>query len=711
MKLPKLPYGDRIRKVTQVQFGGYNHTRAAGDGEIYDMKNLSSRDWPVLSVRPGREYSVLPPGVEGVDLVGNGLFAMDKLVCVSAANSGGTIHGPYLYYGGRVVGELEDSVKQFASVGKLLVILPDMVCYDTREDEIPTERRFASTADMEQYASGHAADMTAGDLAGVERASGSVTVCDLYYWDGLQFQKVGHSSFGPLSVEVLTSGGGYYTGGWSVRDGFYADEPADANTIYHASVDFSAFFNPGDAVHIVEKTPDPTGRKRIDKTAVIREISEDKHKLRFYENTFDMDTTDCVAEKAEQTRTAIWLNPHYVGSSYTIDKELSRFKVTQSTQIQISSSGASSAVGKYFVEEAAGVSTQGAAYGKTIYKITAAQYVAADSNIKLTLELYRAQRVTYTNDLLLTRETPELDFICSNDNRIWGCKDNVIYASKPGDPWNWNVFDGLASDSYSVESGTPGAFTGCVSYLGYPIFFKEQEIVKVYGKYPSNYELIASPAPGVMEGSHASLAVAASTLFYLSPQGPCAYTGSQPVDLSAPFGAVKLHSGVGGSDGERYFLSAQDADGDWHLFNYTPSMGLWFREDEAEAVSFAYYHGLLCMSSGGTFLIDAPSPNEEPVEWWCVFGDFTDQDPNRKGVSKIQVRLELDAGSDCEILFQPDNGDWISVWSREGETHKQSYYIPIIPVRCDHYKLGFNGFGQARIYSLAREQYSGSEIH
>ena len=66
---------------------------------------------------------------------------------------------------------------------------------------------------------------------------------------------------------------------------------------------------------------------------------------------------------------------------------------------------------------------------------------------------------------------PELDFLCENENRLWGCKGDTIYASKLGDPFNWNVFDGVSTDSYAVDVGSAGDFTGCFAYRGYPVFF------------------------------------------------------------------------------------------------------------------------------------------------------------------------------------------------------------------------------------------------
>ena len=54
-KLPQIPYGSRLQKMTQVQFGGLRHNDNCADGEIYDMINLSSDHWPCLGTREPRE--------------------------------------------------------------------------------------------------------------------------------------------------------------------------------------------------------------------------------------------------------------------------------------------------------------------------------------------------------------------------------------------------------------------------------------------------------------------------------------------------------------------------------------------------------------------------------------------------------------------------------------------------------------------------------
>ena len=54
MKLPNMRYADRITKEKQVKFGGLNHTYGAGDGELWDMKNLTSDHYPLLATRMQR---------------------------------------------------------------------------------------------------------------------------------------------------------------------------------------------------------------------------------------------------------------------------------------------------------------------------------------------------------------------------------------------------------------------------------------------------------------------------------------------------------------------------------------------------------------------------------------------------------------------------------------------------------------------------------
>lgn len=326
---------------------------------------------------------------------------------------------------------------------------------------------------------------------------------------------------------------------------------------------------------------------------------------------------------------------------------------------------------------------------------------------------------TETGSLSVKRTVPDLLYLCENENRLWGCDKTTIYASKLGDIFNWNVFDGLDTDSYAVDTGSAGNFTACVSFLGYPVFFKEDHIYKVYGSLPTNFQVMGSATLGVMEGSANSLAVAGETLFYLSRAGIVAYSGGIPQPISAPFGLERYKNAVAGSDGLKYFVSMERQDGQWGLYVYDTQRGLWHIEDDTQATHFARMDGNLYMltQQGQIWMLgnilDPPenAALEPPVHWWAEFADFTDGDPNKKGVSKLQLRLELDQGAMVEVYLQFDtDGQWNRVNGALGEGVKRSYYLPIIPRRGDHYRLRLEGTGGCRVYSLVREFYSGSEL-
>ena len=320
--------------------------------------------------------------------------------------------------------------------------------------------------------------------------------------------------------------------------------------------------------------------------------------------------------------------------------------------------------------------------------------------------------------LTVSRTAPELDFICQNENRLWGCRGDEIYASKLGDIFNWNVFDGLTTDSYAVSVGSAGDFTAACSYLGYPVFFKEDMIYKVYGDRPGNFQVMSSASLGVEAGSHASLAIAGEILFYQSRAGIVAYSGGIPQPVCDAFGTVRYKNAVGGSNARKYYVSMEDAEGSWSLFAYDTGRGLWHREDSLHAIGFGWSGELHFLDADGNIWLSGDArtvpqgaQTEGPLESMAEFGDFVEADPNRKGSTKLQLRIEADAGAQVTVLIQFDSdGVWHTVQVLETET-KKSFYLPIIPRRSDHFRLRLEGRGGWRLYSLVRESYSGSEIH
>lgn len=317
-------------------------------------------------------------------------------------------------------------------------------------------------------------------------------------------------------------------------------------------------------------------------------------------------------------------------------------------------------------------------------------------------------------NLTLKRSVPDMDFICENDNRLWGCKGDEIYASKPGDIFNWNVFDGLASDSYAVTVGSEGDFTACVSYLGYPIFFKEDKVYKVYGSKPSDFQVMSSASMGVASGSDRSLAIAGEVLYYHSRVGIMAYSGGVPQCVSSVFGSAVYTDAVGGSDGIRYYVSLLGSDGVRVLMCYDTKSNQWYKEDELGVVGFGFDGGrLLALSegaSGGALIaLRGETADEGSFSSMCEFADFIEDSPNKKSTAKVQLRVELDSGSTLTVQISTDGGEYTTVRTLTAPD-KRSYYLPILIRRCDHFRIRFKGVGGWRLYSLTREYSEGSQI-
>ncbi len=326
----------------------------------------------------------------------------------------------------------------------------------------------------------------------------------------------------------------------------------------------------------------------------------------------------------------------------------------------------------------------------------------------------------HEKNITVSRKMPDMDFLCESDNRLWGCKGNSVYASKLGDIFNWNVFDGLSTDSYAVDAGSAGDFTGCFTYLGYPMFFKERYIYKAYGDKPSNFQLIGSATMGLASGSSRSFAVAGEVLYYLSPSGICAYTGGIPQSLAAPFGTSRFKKAVGGSDGRKYYVSMEDENGVWSLFVYDTEKGVWMREEKhLQILDFGLGRNLSFLDTGGRIWLlgdadeipeDAQKEDVSKLDSFLEFGDFVYSSPDKKGIAKIQIRLEGDASSKITLLVMYDSsGTWECVQTL-CTAKKCSYYLPVIPRRCDHFRLKFEAVGSWKLYSLSVESYAGSAL-
>ena len=321
----------------------------------------------------------------------------------------------------------------------------------------------------------------------------------------------------------------------------------------------------------------------------------------------------------------------------------------------------------------------------------------------------------------VSRKMPDFDFICEFENRLYACSSqkHEIYASVLGDPTNWNVFQGISTDSYIATVGTPSDFTGCIGFRGNVIFFKEDSIHILYGSMPSKYQIDTLQARGVQKGSEKSLCIVDETLFYKAQSCVCAFNMSLPTNISSAFGNKTYKNAVAGRYMDKYYISCVDALGDARMFCYDTRRNVWNREDDIYISYFANVDGELYMldaenqciySAGGTHIgafEDGLShliyrADEEFVPWIVTFGAIGLDLPDAKYISQIKLRVWAQEGTHFGVFVQYDDaGDYFCVWNGN-MTKTQSFEVPIIPRRCDTMRIRLDGIGAFRMYSIAK---------
>jgi hypothetical protein len=151
----------------------------------------------------------------------------------------------------------------------------------------------------------------------------------------------------------------------------------------------------------------------------------------------------------------------------------------------------------------------------------------------------------------------------------------------------------------------------------------------------------------------------------------------------------------------------------WNLFVYDTAKGLWHKEDNTRVVDFCSCRGELyyidysdkfVKTMFGTGTIDS-----HKVKWMAETGLIAVDHPDKKYISKLNVRMSLTLGSKVFFYIQYDSEpDWDFLFKMEG-TNLRSFTVPIRPKRCDHLRLRIEGEGEVKIYSISKTIEQGSD--
>lgn len=310
----------------------------------------------------------------------------------------------------------------------------------------------------------------------------------------------------------------------------------------------------------------------------------------------------------------------------------------------------------------------------------------------------------------IERKVPDMAFICQFNNRIMGCDaaGKAIYASALGMPQNWNVNEGVSTDSWAVNVATPGPFTGCIALSSSVLFWKEEHLHKLYGSYPAEFTVNTYDMEGLREGCHKSMQIINEVLYYVGLHGVYAYSGGTPQLLSSRLGNINITNAVAGVDGSRYYLSFGGEDG-WRLLAFDTLYSMWMQEDNLQALDFArigrnlYFLG----ADKRIWLMDNGEPDPE-IEWHVQFTPFFETIEGRKRYSKLMMRVELPAGSYILPQVRYDGGPWTNAGMISG-ADADSIPLQLNIQRCDKFEVRLSGKGPCTILSIMRDFAVGSD--
>ena len=587
MKYPTLPVQSSSREMIDT-FRGYNHNLLIGDGEFFDMKNMTSNHYPILSPRGKRGVHIEPAAPQG-------LIAKDTLCYVDGTNF---VMDGYPIDMGLSTAE-EDCPKQLISMGAYVIILPD--------------KKWINTLDVTDFGNIEASFTTSTDV----------------------------------TFELCTIDGDAYTD--TIIDSTEPEVPEDAEG----------------PIYWIDTSTTP-------------------HTLKQY-----------------SASSAMWVP-------------------IATTYIKISAVG----IGKAF-KQYDGVTISGVLDEK-LQDLNANMVLwGCGDDYIIVVGIMDAVSTQLLSDGAITveRRMPNMDFVIESENRLWGCRYGVatngevvneIYASKLGDFKNWNCFLGLSTDSYAVSVGSDGQFTGAITHRGYPLFWKENCVHKVYGNYPSNFQIQTTTCRGVQRGSERSLAIVNEVLYYKARHAVCAYDGSLPAEMSSALGEEQYSEAVAGAHGNKYYISMKDAAGGHHLFVYDTAKGMWHKEDSLHADCFcSCREELYCIDHDSKKIITmhgSGTADTESVEWAVQTGIIGTSMPDMKYISRLLVRMSMEIGARVRFFAQYDSmGGWEPLGTVSG-TNLRTFLLPIRPKRCDHMRIRIEGTGDAKIYSITKTIEQGSDI-
>ena len=648
--MPQLYKKETSRSMT-ANFYGLNHNLKIADGEWYDMENLTSDHLPVAAVRGKR--SKLIRQEDALDL--------HRAIAMSACNVGENASQlpVYLTEDGilciadkrkidlKPYGYTVGGAKKITKMGAYVIVLPDWIYINT-----------AGISDKnDAYEVGRADKRVSWPYSDGNEYVLKITVCDV---DGYNANYVSYARPGSMSDAQVQNGDTWF---------FYGDQDDNAA--------FMRYDAEKQDWYMIEAYLKISLYKRDRETEETDEI--------FMDGLEDLRAGDVIRMEGNAVPDQL---RKYFGKAVSVAGIETETK-------EISDGVKKSGVKNFWV--------RGILQG------------LSGSTVNLSAD----------QPMIIKRAIPimDADTVFESKNRLWGAalryEENVlvneIYCSARGDLSRWYI--GLSDDydapiTFSVGEG--GEWTGGIDHNGVPTFFKEKMMYRVIGSGTS-FGIDEIPCDGVERKSKSTLREINGYLYYKGQNHVMRYDGSTPQAISVAVDKLMPEENywAAGQLGSKYVLVSGEEDGTMLLFD--TAIGVWTRERKNFMLMTSAGNNIYAIEDGDMIALKQLErlgdevgdilfweSDSQRVPWYAESGIIGLETPDEKYITKLAIRLKLEAGAQVRVLVQYDSsGEWEQVMAAEF-VGMRTVTVPVHPHRHDHMRYRLEGEGDCQIFSVTK---------
>ncbi len=308
----------------------------------------------------------------------------------------------------------------------------------------------------------------------------------------------------------------------------------------------------------------------------------------------------------------------------------------------------------------------------------------------------------YNPFISISHRIPAMNSVIAHDQRLWGTAKNgqYIYASRPSDPFSWNVTGEGEADALMIASATKNEYTGIRDFGQYILFLKPTSLQQMYAlTSASSIQLArAITQSGCIDIN--SAVVIGGMLYYLSYDGFCAYGGGQVERIGDKLNK-KYKSANAFTDGRKYYASAKSISDEEEFLVFDTQRGYWYKEDNINVIgAYSWYDKTIALTADGKIYLIGADGEEKDIEWYFETPLLFESTLDQKALNEVWVRAYVPKGKKITVYHKSNHSHYREVGEFVGAGDIKVWHVTIPPINAEWNQIKLRGEGEAVVYDM-----------